>query len=73
MDKSLSKTRLVVCGCKICGQTIPTGTGKTEHANKHLRQGKAELGGDGTKTNPYCYRVAGGSNAELSHGVETTR
>lgn len=50
--------------CRICSQAIPNGTGKAEHARAHVREGKAERLGEGTKTNPYRYvpTRANGSN-----------
>jgi hypothetical protein len=53
--------------CRICDGygSILTGTGKAEHARKHVREGKAERIGEGTKENPYRYVKTGGrgSNA----------
>lgn len=40
--------------CRLCN-AIQTGTGKAEHAQAHVREGKAERIGEGTKTNPYRY------------------
>lgn len=41
--------------CRICPNWIPTGAGKAEHVKKHVRQGRVELTGKGTKQEPFRY------------------
>jgi hypothetical protein len=43
--------------CRICYDQIKTGTGKCNHALKHVREGKAVRSGDGTQNNPFSYSV----------------
>lgn len=52
-------------GCRICSRAIPTGTGKGEHARAHVREGKAQRLGEGTKTNPYRYVPTRGEGCNI--------
>lgn len=55
--------------CRLCHdyRTIPRGTGKTQHALAHVREGKAKRVGEGTNKNPYRYVAVSGWNTALSH------
>jgi hypothetical protein len=45
--------------CRLCLATIPTGTGKAGHAQKHQRENKVKRSGAGTAQNPFRYEMTG--------------
>lgn len=52
--------------CQLCWRSIPTGTGKAEHARKHVREGRSTRVGLGTKETPFRYIILTGESIDYS-------